>query len=171
MINKDINLVAQNTQSTVVTQFIPSPRRAEHYQSEDALEREFIAQLQTQAYEYLQIKKENDLTANLRVKLEKLNNYQFTDTEWKQFFATEIANPSQNIEDKTTTIQEDYRKILHHEDGSFKTINLIDKTNIHNNTLQVINQYATDEGQRSNRYDVTILVNGLPLVQVELKRR
>jgi type I restriction enzyme, R subunit len=171
MTNKDIAIVAQSTESTVVAQFTPSQRRAEHYQSEDALEKELIAQLQSQAYEYLQITQESDLVANLRLQLEKLNHYTFSDSEWKQFFAQEIANPNQNIEEKTTTIQEDYRKILYHEDGTFKTINLLDKSHIHNNSLQVINQYATDEGTRANRYDVTILVNGLPLVHVELKRR
>ena len=171
MTPKDINLIAQNTQSTVVMTFTPSPRRAEHYQSEDALEKEFIAQLQTQAYEYLQITTEDDLVTNLRIQLEKLNSYQFTNAEWKQFFATEIANPTQSIEEKTTTIQEDYIKILKCDNGVDKNIYLIDKTNIHNNTLQVINQYATDDGQRSNRYDVTVLVNGLPLVHIELKRR
>lgn len=168
---QDLNLVAQNTQSTVVAQFSPSPHRAEHYQSEDALEKEFVAQLQTQAYDYLTITKEEDLVANLRTQLEKLNTYQFSNTEWKYFFEKEIANPSQSIEEKTTTIQEDYIKILKCDDGSEKNIYLLDKTNIHNNALQVINQYATDDGLRSNRYDVTILVNGLPLVHIELKRR
>lgn len=112
MTDKNISLVAQNTQSTVVAQFTPSPKRAEHYQSEDALEKEFIKQLQSQAYEYLKITKEDDLIVNLRTQLEKLNNYQFTDTEWKHFFEKEIANPNQSIEEKTTTIQEDYIKIL-----------------------------------------------------------
>jgi len=168
---KDIKLVAQNTQSTVVAQFTPSPRKAEHYQSEDALEKEFIAQLQQQAYEYLTITQESDLVANLRRQLEKLNNYTFTDFEWEIFFDREIANPTQSIEEKTTTIQEDYIKILHRDDGTEKNIYLLDKANIHNNFLQVINQYATDDGVRANRYDVTILVNGLPLVHVELKRR
>jgi len=171
MIDKNINLVAQNTQSTVVAKFFPSPRRAEHYQSEDALEKEFIKQLQTQAYEYLAIHKEDDLIDNLRKQLEKLNNYTFTDAEWKYFLDKEIANPNQNIEEKTTTIQEDYIKVLPQEDGTSKNIYLLDKQNIHNNTIQVINQYATDDGARSNRYDVTILVNGIPLVHVELKRR
>lgn len=156
---KDLNLIAQNPQSTVVTQFTPSPRRAEHYQSEDALEKEFIAQLQSQAYEYLKITQESDLVANLRAQLEKLNNYTFTDFEWEVFFDREIANIAQGIQEKTTTIQEDYVKILRRDDGSDKNIYLLDKSNIHNNSLQVINQYATDDGARSNRYDVTILVN------------
>lgn len=169
--NKEISLVAQNPQSTVIAEFIPEPRKAESYQSEDDLEKEFINQLQSQAYEYIKINSETDLKNNLRTQLEKLNNYNFSDNEWNKFFETEISNKNQWIEEKTKTIQEDYRKILYHEDGSFKTINLIDKTNIHNNSLQVINQYATEDWKRSNRYDVTILVNGLPLVHIELKRR
>jgi type I restriction enzyme R subunit len=128
MTNKEINLVAQNTQSTVVAQFTPSPKRAEHYQSEDALEKEFVAQLQSQAYEYLQIHEESDLTANLRTQLEKLNKYEFSDAEWKHFFESEIANTTQGIEEKTTTIQEDYIKILKCDDGSEKNIYLLDKT-------------------------------------------
>lgn len=168
---KDINLVAQNPQSTVVAQFAPSPRRAEHYQSEDALEKEFIEQLQMQAYEYLTIREEADLQLNLRIQLEKINDYQFSYTEWKHFFEKEIANPAQSIEEKTKTIQEDYIKILQRDDGTSKNIYLLDKKDIHNNSLQVINQYTTEDGRRSNRYDVTVLVNGLPLVHIELKRR
>lgn len=171
MPNKDINLVVQNTESTVVAEFVPSPRRSEQYQSEDALEKEFIAQLQTQAYEYLKIQSEDDLKNNLKTQLERLNNYQFSDTEWNYFFESEITNTKQGIEEKTTTIQEDYIKILKCDDGKEKNIYLLDKTNIHNNFLQVINQYATEDGARSNRYDVTVLVNGLPLVHIELKRR
>jgi type I restriction enzyme R subunit len=115
MPNKDINLVAQNTQSTVVAEFTPSPRRAESYQSEDALEKEFIKQLQTQAYEYLKITKNDDLKDNLRKQLEKINNFVFTDNEWKHFFDTEIANSNQGIEEKTITIQEDSTKNLYDE--------------------------------------------------------
>lgn len=169
--NKNINLVVQNSQSTVVAEFIPSKKRATHYQSEDALEKEFIKQLQMQAYEYLKITQEKDLIANLRQKLEKLNKYQFSDEEWNTFFRTEIANTNQGIKEKTETIQEDYIKNLVCDDGKTKNIRLIDKENIHNNSLRVINQYTTDGGNYSNRYDVTILVNGLPLVHIELKRR
>ncbi len=171
MTNKDYNLVAQSTESTVVSKFTPSKKRAEHYQSEDQLEKEFIKQLETQAYEYLKITQEDDLILNLRKQLEKLNNYQFTDNEWKYFFNLELANPNQSIAEKTTTIQEDHIKILKRDDKSTKNIYLIDKKNIHNNNLQVTNQYETDEGQRANRYDVTVLVNGLPLIHIELKRR
>lgn len=145
MADKEMSLVAQNSQSTVVAKFTPSPKRAEHYQSEDALEKEFIKQLQNQAYEYLTITNEDDLIVNLRTQLEKLNNYQFSDAEWKDFFAKEIANPNQSIEEKTATIQEDYIKILHQDNGTSKNIYLLDKANIHNNALQVINQYETDD--------------------------
>jgi len=171
MTNKDINLIAQNPQSTVVAEFIPSAKRAENYQSEDALEKEFIEQLQKQAYEYIKINKEEDLITNLREQLEKLNGYTFSDKEWQYFFEKEIANSKQGIEEKTITIQEDHIKILKCDNWTEKNIYLLDKVNIHNNILQVVNQYATDDWQRSNRYDVTILVNGLPLVHIELKRR
>jgi type I restriction enzyme R subunit len=169
--NNKYNLVAENPESTVVAEYTPAYRTEQSYQSEAELEKAFIEQLQVQAYEYLPIKTEEDLKANLRKQLEKLNNLTFTDTEWEQFFKTEIGNPNHSIEDKTTTIQEDYIKILKRDDGSTKNIYLIDKQYIHNNHLQVINQYSTEAGQRSNRYDVTILVNGLPLVHIELKRR
>jgi type I restriction enzyme R subunit len=170
-INNKYNLVAESTQSTVVAEYIPDVKRVAHYQSEADLERAFIEQLKTQAYEYVTITSENDLTINLRKQLEKLNNFSFSDTEWDRFFVSEIANPNQSIEEKTATIQEDHVKNLTRDDGSTKNIYLIKKDNIHDNCLQVINQYATEDGQRSNRYDVTVLINGLPLIHIELKRR
>lgn len=170
-VNNKYNLVAESTQSTVVAEYIPDVKRVAHYQSEADLERAFIEQLKTQAYDYVTITSENDLTINLRKQLEKLNDFSFSDTEWDRFFVGEIANPNQSIEEKTATIQEDHVKNLTRDDGSIKNIYLIKKDNIHDNTLQVINQYATEDGQRSNRYDVTVLVNGLPLIHVELKRR
>ena len=168
---KDLNLISKNSQSTVVAEYTPSKKRAEYYQSEAELEKEFIVNLQKQGYEYLKIHEEKELIENLRKQLEKLNNYKFSDNEWKTFFTTEIANKNQGIEEKTQTIQEDYIKILKKEDGTTKNIYLIDKKNIHNNHLQVINQYTTENWTYTNRYDVTILVNGLPLVHIELKRR
>lgn len=165
------NLVAENTQSTVVSEYTPDGVRVAHYQSEAELEKAFIKQLETQAYEYVNFKSEDELIANLRRQLEKLNGYFFSDSEWERFFASELANPNQGIEEKTSTIQEDYIKNLTCDDGSTKNIYLVKKDNIHDNSLQVLNQYATEDGQRANRYDVTILVNGLPLVHVELKRR
>lgn len=168
------NIVAQTSENTVVTEYESVLNRSDSYQSEAELEKEFIRILSEQGYEYLIIHKEEDLIANLRSKLEELNNYQFSDAEWKHFFAEAIANPNEHIVEKTRKIQEDYVQVLKRDDGSSKNITLIDKKNIHNNRLQVINQYevgAEDGAKHDNRYDVTILVNGFPLVHVELKRR
>ncbi len=165
------SLVAENTNSTVVGEFTPATTRAANYQSEAELEQAFVELLESQAYDYLPITSEADLTSNLRAQLEKLNDYQFSDTEWEPFFVTKLANKNEGIEEKTAKIQEDHVQILQRDNGQpDKNIYLIDKANIHNNTLQVINQYEI-EGARSNRYDVTVLVNGLPLIHVELKRR
>ena len=125
-------------------------------------------------YERLNIHKESDLIANLRIQLEKLNNYQFTDGEWKRFWNEVPANAKSGIREKTRLIQEDCVQVLRRDNGESKNIRLIDKKCIHNNSLQVINQYviSAEEGAaHDNRYDVTILVNGLPLVHIELKRR
>lgn len=164
-------LVAENPESTVVAEYQPLYRKETTYQSEAELEKAFIEQLKTQAYDFLPITSEDELIANLRLQLEALNNYKFTNTEWEQFFKSKIANQNNGIEEKTTIIQEDHIQLLTREDGTVKNIYLIDKANIHNNRLQVVNQYAVDSGQRSNRYDVTLLVNGLPLVHIELKKR
>lgn len=134
------------------------------------MEQELIKQLQAQAYEYLPIKSETDLIDNLRMQLEKLNDYTFTDVEWKRFFAERLANGNENITDKTFKIQEDSTQLLQCDNGEVINIRLLDKTHIHNNHLQVINQYEVT-GVRDNRYDVTLLVNGLPLVHIEPKRR
>ena len=168
------NIVASTTENTVVTSYEPVKNRSDSYQSEAALEREFIQLLTQQGYEYLQIHQEADLIANLRRQLEALNSYQFSDSEWDQFFHNAIANPNEHIVEKTRKIQEDFVQVLRRDDGTSKNISLIDKKNIHNNRLQVINQYEVSQGQgarHDNRYDVTILVNGLPLVHIELKRR
>jgi len=167
--NKD-SIVAGNANSTVIGEFTPRRIRAANYQSEANLERAFVQLLESQAYDFLSIKSEADLTGNLRTQIERLNNYQFSDTEWELFFTTAIANKNEGIEEKTAKIQEDYVQLLTRDNGEIKNINLIDKANIHNNSLQVINQYET-EGVHANRYDVTVLVNGLPLVHIELKRR
>lgn len=220
------NIVAENPETTVVAEYKPSYRKEISYQSEAELERAFIEQLQNQAYEYLPITTEDELISNLRTQLELLNNYKFSDSEWNQFFKSKIANQNNGIEEKTAIIQEDYIQLLNCDDGTIKNIYLLDKTNIHNNKLQVINQYSSTspfgsgedvpstssgterssgtenvalaepvslaepvalaepveakssdkshplaERSRSHRYDVTILVNGLPLVHIELKKR
>lgn len=169
-----INIVAQTSENTVVTEYEPVPKRSDSYQSEAELEKEFIRLLTEQGYEYLTFHTEKELIANLRKKLEELNNYQFSDTEWEQFFSDAIANQNEGIVEKTRKIQEDYVQVLKRDDGSSKNITLIDKKNVHNNSLQVINQYVITQDQgakHDNRYDVTVLVNGLPLVHIELKRR
>ena len=168
------NVVAETNENTVVHEYNPKKVRSEHYQSEAELEKEFIKMLCEQGYEYLSIKTENDLKNNLREKLEELNKYKFSNSEWNRFFKSVIANPNENIVEKTYKIQEDNIQVLKCDDGSSKNITLIDKKNIHNNSVQVINQYVIekkDGAKYNNRYDVTILVNGFPLVHVELKRR
>ncbi len=165
------SIVTQTQESTVVAEYQPLLNRETSYQSEADLEKEFIRLLQNQAYEYLTISSESDLIANLRKQLAWLNDYTFSDKEWKSLFIEKIANLNYSIEDKTRIIQEDHIQLLDCDNGIKKNIYLIDKENIHNNKLQVINQYSVDNGQRPNRYDVTILVNGLPLIHVELKKR
>lgn len=164
-------MVAENPQSTVVADFQPAYRKATQYQSEAEMERDFIRQLETQGYEYLPLKTERELTDNLRRQLELLNGYTFSDAEWQRFFAEKIAKPNSHEKEKTAIVQEDHVQLLTRDNSVDKNIRLIDKENIHNNSLQVINQYTPEGGARENRYDVTILVNGLPLVHVELKRR
>ena len=165
------NIVLSTNESTVVTEYEPQTKRSDAYQSEAALEAAFIKMLGEQGYEYVPIHTEQDLISNLRRQLELLNNFHFTDKEWDSFFKTKIANANEGIVEKTRRIQEDQVQNLTCEDGSTMNISLIDKKNIHNNRLQVINQYEESGGSHDTRYDVTILVNGLPLVHVELKRR
>ena len=168
------NVIASTTEDTVLAEYTPAPTRSEAYQSEAELEKAFIRQLTEQGYAYLPIHTEAELIANLRRQLEALNDYTFTDSEWDQFFAHAIANPNEHIVEKTRKIQEDFVQVLRRDNGSSKNIALIDKKDVHKNRLQVINQYQVSQAQgarHDNRYDVTILVNGLPLVHVELKRR
>lgn len=175
------NMVASMNESTVVAEYTPERRHSDSYQSEADLEKEFIHMLTEQGYEYLQIHTEVELIANLRKKIEQLNSYCFTDSEWERFFHEYIANANDGIVEKTRTIQEDSVKNLMRDDGSTKNITLLDKKNIHNNRLQVLNQYEVSQkdvsypvdrqAEFNNRYDVTILVNGFPLIHVELKRR
>ena len=168
------NIVAETNQNTVVTEYEPVKARSESYESEAALEKEFIRLLGEQGYTYLPIHSEADLIANLRERLEELNKYKFSDTEWERFFTSVVANPNEHIIEKTAKIQENFVQVLKRDDNMTKNITLIDRKNIHNNRLQVINQYELGKAEGAtydNRYDVTILVNGFPLVHVELKRR
>ena len=167
----NIGLISENDKSTVLTEYKGLDIVSTSYQSEAALEKEFINTLVEQGYDYLTIHSEDELILNLRRQLEKLNNYHFTDGEWDSFFTKVIANKNDYIIEKTRLIQEDYKQEITLDSGEKKNIYLIDKNNIHNNSLQVLNQYVNSDGNFDNRYDVTILVNGLPLVHVELKKR
>ena len=165
------NIVMEMTDSTVVAEYEPLKNKSDSYQSEAALENEFIKMLTEQGYEYLNIHNSTTLVENLRTQLELLNDYKFTENEWNRFFNTNIANNNDGIVEKTKKIQTDHIQVLKRDNGTSKNIFLIDKKNIHNNRLQVINQYVENGGNYENRYDVTILVNGLPLIHIELKRR
>ena len=169
------NMIAESEVSTVLAEYKPEDKKYTAYQSEAELERELIQNLQEQGYEYLQIHNAHDLEDNLRRELQKLNNYVFSDSEWQRFFYENIVGNSEGVVEKTRKIQEKDTAIsFRAEDGHTQNIRLLDKKNIHNNSLQVINQYTVGKGEgaeHDNRYDVTILVNGLPLVHIELKRR
>lgn len=171
MSSVDYNMLISTLESTVVTEYVKEDVPVYTYQSEANLEREFIKNLQNQGYEYLNIHNEEELILNLKDKLEKLNNIIFLEKEWERFFKEKIANKNESIIEKTRTIQEDYIKSFTRDNGTLVNISLIDKKNIHNNFLQVINQYEEEGGNHNTRYDVSILVNGLPLIHIELKRR
>ena len=173
----NLGIIAENQQDTVVTEYQPNTKRSESYQSESELEEEFIKILCSQGYSRISIHSEKELIANLRTQIEELNKYKFSDGEWNRFFKTSIASSKDGkdgIVDRTRKIQEDHVQVLKRDDGMSQNIMLIDRKNIHNNRLQVINQFAIGKSEgavQDNRYDVTILVNGLPLVHIELKRR
>ncbi|WP_279061883.1 type I restriction endonuclease subunit R [Campylobacter lanienae] len=165
------NIVMEMSNSTVVAEYEPLKKKSDSYQSEAALENEFIKMLSEQGYEYLKINDSKGLINNLRAQLEILNDYKFSDNEWDRFYKNSIANNNDGIVQKTKKIQEDHIQVLKKDDGTSRNIYLIDKKNIHNNILQVINQYVEKGGNYENRYDVSVLVNGLPLIHIELKRR
>lgn len=167
----NISIMSENDNSTVLAEYKGLNKIETSYQSEDALEKELIKTLVEQGYQRLNITSEDELILNLRKQLEKLNNYYFTDGEWDSFFTKVIANKNDYIIEKTRLIQEDYKQEITLDSGEKKNVYLIDKNNIHNNSLQVLNQYVNNDGNFDNRYDVTILVNGLPLVHIELKKR
>ena len=170
MANTTYNTIAENPNSTVVAEYVPDKTGAWQYQSENDLESEFMRLLEANGYEYLNITGNDDLLQNLRVQLSKLNDMEFSEDEWQQMVDNYLANENETIEEKTTKVQENYAFNLKRDDSSTKNVWILDKDNIHNNSVQVINQYEA-EGTRKNRYDVTVLVNGLPMVHVELKRR
>jgi len=179
----DFTLIAETDRYTVVGSYESEAASSLLYESEAALEKKFIALLEDQGYEYLDFHTEGEMIANLRRKLEQLNRITFTDGEWQRFFSEKIASAREGIVEKTRKMQDDCVQILDRDDGTFKNIKLIDRNQIHNNALQVINQYEAPGNRDADaprtgpggayacRYDVTVLVNGLPLVHIELKRR
>ena len=141
------------------------------YQTEASLEHEFIQDLRNQGYEYLpDLNTPEALLANVRTQLQALNDVVFTDSEWDRYVEEYLDKPSDSLVEKTRKLQDDYIYDFVFDDGHIKNIYLVDKYNLSRNKVQVIRQFA-QEGTHLNRYDVTILVNGLPLVQVELKKR
>lgn len=166
----DFDVMAFGGQATVCSALPKQQRRSSSYQSEAQLEDAFVKQLCRQGYERLVVSSEEELIANLRTQLEALNRISFSDKEWARLFKGWIAADNDGIAEKTRRIQRDHVYALRMDDGSVRNVSLIDKRNVHNNRMQVMNQYA-QQGSYDNRYDVTVLVNGLPLVHVELKRR
>lgn len=166
----DFDVMAFGGQATVCSALPKQQRRSSAYQSEAQLEEAFVKQLCRQGYERLVVSSEEELIANLRTQLEALNRVGFSDKEWARLFKGWVAADNDGIVEKTRRIQRDHVYALRMDDGSVRNVSLIDKRNVHNNRMQVMNQYA-QQGSYDNRYDVTVLVNGLPLVHVELKRR
>lgn len=165
------NIIAEQENVTVMSSYTPLPREERGYQSEQELENAFIHQLTQQGYERVNITNEQQLITNLRKQIERLNKLTLSDKEWNSLFTENIAGKQMTIEDKTETIQRKEIVNLTLDNGKSQNIMLIDKQDIFNNQLQVLNQYVPEGGKYANRYDVTILVNGLPLVHCELKRR
>ena len=166
----DYKIIVEEPQATVMAHYEVEPMELSALQTEAQLEAAFIKQLGAQGYDITDINDEPGLIANLRVQLERLNEYRLKDTDWQKLLA-QITNNNLGIEEKTELIQNEGKLSFTLEDGTSKTFFLIDKTNVHNNKLQVMHQYTPTGGSAKNRYDVTILVNGLPMVHIELKRR
>ena len=167
----DYKTIAESKNFIVLEQYNQEWMAAEGYQSESDLEREFITDLQNQGYEYLHgLNTPEALLTNIRIQLQALNVMQFSDSEWLRFVETWLDRPSDGIVEKTRKIHDDYVHDFVFDDGRIQNIRLLDKKNIARNKVQVIKQFE-QTGTHANRYDVTILVNGLPLVQVELKKR
>ncbi len=167
----DYKTIAESNNFIVLDKYHPEWKVAESYQSEGDLEREFIQDLVNQGYEYLpDLSTPDALLANVRIQLQALNNVQFSNGEWSRFVETWLDKPSDGIVEKTRKIHDDYIHDFVFDDGRIQNIYLLDKKTIARNKVQVIKQFE-QTGSHANRYDVTILLNGLPLVQVELKKR
>ncbi|EQB98639.1 Type I site-specific deoxyribonuclease HsdR [Photorhabdus temperata subsp. temperata M1021] len=162
--------VAESNNFIVLDKYTKELQLNETYQSEGDLERELIDDLINQGYEYVTgLNTPQNMLANVREQLQVLNNVNFSESEWQRFAEQYLDKPSDNSIDKTRKIHNDYIHDFVFDDGHIENIYLVDKKNIARNKVQVIKQFK-QTGVQANRYDVTILVNGLPLVQVELKK-
>ena len=166
----ETSTIAEMTNGIILANYEKILQVQEAYQSEAELEESMIKNLVLQGYEKFNGKTSDDLYKNLKIQIEKLNKVTFTDEEWKRFLAEFLDSPNDGMIEKTRKIQENHIYDFIFDDGHLKNIKIIDKKNIHNNFLQVTNQIR-QKGTHNNRYDVTILVNGLPLVHIELKKR
>lgn len=163
----DVSPIAEMTGGIILANFKKPERTVEEYQTEAQLEENMINDLAAQGYEKIDVTSMDDLYKNLKVQIEKLNDVEFTDSEWKRFLLEYLDSPNDGIVEKTRKVQENHIYDFIFDNGRLRNIKILDKKNIHNNFLQVVNQISVAK----NRYDVTILVNGLPLVHVELKKR
>ncbi|QNM93631.1 type I restriction endonuclease subunit R [Mycoplasma sp. Pen4] len=163
--------ILQEVKRTLAFEYDEKRQNDSAYQSESQLEEQFIQDLIHLGYERLFINDLEGLKQNIRKEIERLNDFKFTNSEWERFLNEYLLNKTDNYKDKTEKVQlnEIYELCL--DNGSFKNIRILDKNNVHNNKLQVVNQVENNNGPYENRYDVTILVNGLPLIHIELKRR
>ncbi|WP_249529305.1 type I restriction endonuclease, partial [Escherichia coli] len=162
--------IAESNNFIVLDKYIKAEPTGDSYQSESDLERELIQDLQNQGYEFISVKSQSAMLSNVREQLQSLNGVMFNDSEWRRFTEQYLDNPSDGILDKTRKIHIDYICDFIFDDGRLENIYLIDKKNLMRNKVQIIQQFE-QTGSHANRYDVTILVNGLPLVQIELKKR
>ena len=164
--------IAESNNFIILDKYSKDWQVADSYQSESDLERELIQDLMNQGYDFQPaLNNPNAMLVNVRVQLQALNNVQFSDDEWSRFVGTYLDKPSDSIVDKTRKIHDDYIYDFVFDDGRIQNIYLLDKKNITNNKVQVVKQFEQKGSSHANRYDVTILINGLPLVQIELKKR
>ena len=162
--------IAEMTSGIVLASYNPKEKSKESYQTETQLEEDFIARLTSQGYARFKGRTSEELYANLKIQIEKLNNFEFSNDEWERFLSEYLDKKTDTVTDKTKKVQEDYIYDFVDDEGQIRNIKIIDKKNIYNNFLQVTSQ-VYQEGIKKNKYDTTVLVNGLPLVHIELKRR
>src|SRR5690606_14401161 len=166
----DYKTIAESNNFIVLDKYNNSHNAGDSYQSESDLEHELIQDLRSQGYEFISVKSQTAMLTNVREQLQSLNGMTFNESEWRRFTEQYLDSPSDSSLDKTRKIHIDYICDFTFDDGRLENIYLIDKKNLMRNKVQIIQQFE-QTGSHANRYDVTVLVNGLPLVQIELKKR